>query len=159
MSKRLPAKREIENAAKELRSREFLYLASFADIINRYMDIRFKKLNRLRYGVLSLLITRGGSLTHTRLARLLFRSKHSVTKVIDSLEEEGLVIRDPATTDRRVVNVRITSTGINYVIRTFKYGDMITEEAMSCLKNNELKTLKTLIEKLRQAMIDRLKAQ
>ncbi|MFC1820632.1 MarR family winged helix-turn-helix transcriptional regulator, partial [Thermodesulfobacteriota bacterium] len=96
-----PVNGRIEKAAEEIRSREFSYLASFADIINRYMDLRFKKLNRLRYGVLSLLITRGGSLTHTRLAKLMFRSKHGITKVIDDLEKDGLVVRTPGSRDRR----------------------------------------------------------
>lgn len=156
MNKKLPQKREVEKIAKTLRNKEFIYLASFADIMNRYIDIRFKKLNRLRYGALSFLVTRGGILTHTRLARLMFRSKHSVTKVIDNLEKEGLVVRDPEPADRRVMNVKITNTGLNYVAQMLKDGDKITNEAMSCLNKNELNILKNLIQKLRLRMIEKI---
>jgi DNA-binding MarR family transcriptional regulator len=156
MNTELPHNSEIEIVKKILRKRSFLYLASFADTINRYIDIRIKKQNRLRYGVLSFLITRGGTLTHTRLARLMFRSKHSVTKVIDNLEKNGLVIREPEPKDRRVVRIRITSHGLNYVSQTLKDGDKITKEAMSCLNKNELETLINLIKKLREGMIDKI---
>jgi len=91
----LPSEKEIEDVAKAIKAMEFSYLSRFADTINRYHEITLNKegINRLQWGAMSLLIVRGGSLTPTRLARLMFRSKHSITKVIDSLEKADLVRR------------------------------------------------------------------
>jgi len=161
MTKKLPHSNEIENSAKVIRATEFLYLASFADMINRYVDIMFKKdiVNRLRFGALSLLIVRGGSLTPTRLARLMFRSKHSITKVIDSLEKDGFVIRDRTSEDRRTILVKVTSAGLDFVVRALREGDKNTREVVSCLDKDELRTLINLIQRMRRTMIEKISSQ
>ena len=161
MSKELPNNNEIESTARVLKAREFLYLAAFADIINRYVDIMFRKdkISRLRNGVLQLLIARGGSLTPTRLGRLMFRSKNSMTKVIDNLEKDGLVIRERVDKDRRVVNVKITSDGLNFVIQSLSAGDELTGEVMSSLDENERKVMIDMVQRMRRTMVRIIRSQ
>ena len=162
MTKKLPHSNEIEEATKAIRGYEFLYLAAFADLINRYIDTTlFKRdvFSRLRWGALSLLIVRGGSLTPTQLARLLFRSKHSITKVVDTLEKDGLVIRERVDKDRRIIHVKVTSEGLDFVTQTLCLGAELTQKVMSTLDKDEGKILVNLIRRLRRATIDEIPRQ
>ena len=150
----LPSEREIEDVAKAIKAMEFSYLARFADTINRYHEITLNKegINRLQWGAMSLLIVRGGSLTPTRLARLMFRSKHSITKVIDSLEKDGFAIRDRTGTDRRTIHVRITSHALDYITQVFGRGTDPSQPVLSCLDKNERKVLMDLVQRLQRKM-------
>lgn len=159
MSIRLPRTDEIENTAKLIRSREFLYLTSFADMINRYVEIRFKDkfgFNRLRFATLSSLVTRGGSLTLTKLAQLMFRSKHSITNLIDRLEEDGFVVRERVNKDRRTILATITSAGLEFLARTINGHVEDEEEILTCLDKNEFEMLTSSIRKLRETLIKKL---
>ena len=150
----LPSEKEIEDVAKAIKAMEFAYLARFADTINRYHEITLNKegINRLQWGAMSLLIVRGGSLTPTRLARLMFRSKHSITKVIDSLEREGLVIRDRAGKDRRTIQVRVTSAALDYMAQVFGRGTDPSQRVLSAIDENERKVLMDLVQRLQRKM-------
>jgi len=155
----LPRTDEIENTAELIRSREFLYLTSFADMINRYVEIRFKDkfgFNRLRFATLSFLVTRGGGLTPTKLAQLMFRSKHSITNLIDRLEEDGFVIRERVSKDRRTILVTITSAGLEFLARTINGHVEDEEEILTCLDKNEFEMLTSSIHKLREMLIKKL---
>lgn len=52
-----------------------------------------------------------GPLTLGRLAKIEQVAPPTVTKVVARLEEDGLVVRTVDTTDRRIVQVRITAAG------------------------------------------------
>jgi MarR family 2-MHQ and catechol resistance regulon transcriptional repressor len=155
MNKRLPDSNAIENVAKVVRTTDFLYLASFADMVNRFIDIIFRKdkINRLRLGAMNILIARGGSLMPSQLARLTFRSKHTITKVIDSLEKDGFVKRDRSRKDRRAIRVKITSAGLDFVMQALNIGEPLTQQVMSSLDNDERKILVNLVQRLRRAMV------
>ena len=150
----LPDEKTIEEVAKAIKSMEFSYLARFADTINRYHEITLNKegVNRLQWGAMSLLIVRGGCLTPTQLARLMFRSKHSITKVIDSLEREGFVLRDRVGKDRRTIQVRITSAALDYMNRVFSSGTDPSQKVLSAIDENDRVVLMDLVQKLQRKM-------
>ena len=150
----LPDEKTIEEVAKAIKSMEFSYLARFADTINRYHEITLNKegVNRLQWGAMSLLIVRGGCLTPTQLARLMFRSKHSITKVIDSLEREGFVLRDRVGQDRRTIQVRITSAALDYMKRVFSSGTDPSQKVLSAIDENDRVVLMDLVQKLQRKM-------
>ena len=155
----MPRTDEIENTAKLIRSREFFYLTSFADMINRYVEIRFKDrfgFNRLRFATLSFLVTRGGSLTPTKLAQLMFRSKHSITNLIDRLEKDELATRERVIKDRRTILVTITSAGLEFLMETINGHVEDEEEILTCLDKNEFEMLTSCIHKLRETLIKKL---
>jgi DNA-binding MarR family transcriptional regulator len=150
----LPDEKEIEDVAKAIKSMEFSYLARFADTINRYHEITLNKegVNRLQWGAMSLLIVRGGCLTPTQLARFMFRSKHSITKVIDGLEKEGFVIRDRVGKDRRTIQVRITSAALGYMKQVFSSGTDPSQKVLSALDENDRNVLLNLVQRLQRKM-------
>ena len=87
---------ELEKTAKQIESLEFLNCIHFADTLIRYVEIVMKKdvVSRLQGQALRYLILSGNSMTPTRLARMMYRSKHSMTKIIDNLEKQELVTRE-----------------------------------------------------------------
>lgn len=156
MSERLPHRNEIKDVATAIRARELTRLVMFADMVSRYVDIKLRgKVNWLRISALSHLITRGGSLTASELARLMLRSNYSMTRLIDDLERDGLVIRERAGKDRRTIDVRITSDGLAFMMQSLGDSDLVEEELMSSLDKDEIETLRNLIRVLRFTLIEK----
>ena len=56
-------------------------------------------------------IEKEGSPSTSALARHIVVSQATVTRIIDRLEQRGLVRRDKSSTDRRVINVSLTDSG------------------------------------------------
>ena len=53
----------------------------------------------------------GGEMTPSEIAENVFREKNSVTAVINTMERQGVVRREPSSEDRRSVKVVITDKG------------------------------------------------
>jgi DNA-binding MarR family transcriptional regulator len=138
-----------------MKKKRFLYITSFADILNRYTEIKIKF--PLRYTALSFLITRGGSLTPTEMAQLMFRSKHSVTKIIDALEKDGYAVRIPDKEDRRSIKVKITTHGLEHARKGMSRGDDHVKDLISCLTDEEWDNLLNYIKRLRSTLIEKMK--
>jgi MarR family 2-MHQ and catechol resistance regulon transcriptional repressor len=100
------------------------------------------------------LVSAGGSITPTHLAELMFRSKHSVTKIVDNLEKEGFIVRDFSSQDRRVTHIMVTSAGLEYVRNNQNKGNQRAKQVMDCLNAPEQKTLVDLTQKLCDRMTD-----
>lgn len=151
----VPPSEDLREMAEMLKGKWFLYITSFADILTRYSEINFKM--PLRFTALSLLIRKGGNLTPTELSQMMFRSKHSITKIIDGLEKDGYVIRVRDKKDRRSLHVRITAKGLNHVRRNIRRGDEHVRELISCLSEDEWQNLLNYIKKLRIALIEKMR--
>ena len=160
MARRLPDQAEIDSTAGVIRAREFLYLTRFADMLGRYVDIKLQDqrnhFNRLRFNTLSFLVARGGSLTPTQFARRMFRSKYSITSVIDNLEEEGFVIRVHDKHDRRSVQVKITVNGLAFLNRLLEQRAGDEKQILSCLDAGEIAMLANIIRKLDRRLAESL---
>lgn len=160
MNQKLPHKGDIENTVNVIRTREFLYLTRFADMLNRYVENKLhdqkNQLNRLRFNTLTLLAFRGGNLPPTQLARHMFRSKHSITNVVDSLEKDGFVTRVRDNNDRRSLSVKITSAGLAFLNQLLDYRAEDEEQIMSCLDKNEIALLMKLIRKLEHRLDEKI---
>jgi len=117
-------KENIDSMAKEIRAQArnikvdtFLSYLYTSDIINKYLDVILpdRKITRAGFNVLHNLILNDGVMIPTEISKKTVRSKYSVTRVIDTLEKQGLVERQPAGKDRRTRGVRITRKGLKAV--------------------------------------------
>lgn len=127
--------------------------ASTADVIDTYLDIYFNQyspLNRTGFQMLQLLIGNGGSMIQTELSRRIFRSRYTITKTVDILEENGWVERRPIEGDRRVNNVTITTKGLDLIKDTMDGMLEMSQMAVSCLSDKEKKELREINKKLRE---------
>jgi DNA-binding MarR family transcriptional regulator len=149
---------DIEKMRQEILSMHLSRLAVFSDVMNRYVLLRAKDDARtwLRVYAVTFIITRGGKVTPTELAKILLRSKNSVSQLINGLEKNGLVRRYHATEDRRTVYVEVTSDGLSFIKAKFKVLKSLEEEIESCLDNGELRIVVDLTRKLRLGLIEKL---
>lgn len=149
------APEDLKEVGDQIRRTEFWSCVSFSDTTSRYVEITMKidNVSRLHGIAMYCLVLMGGSTTPTQLAKTMFRSKHSMTKIIDNLEKEGLVIRDYTNRDRRVTHIKLTVEGLNYVRQNIAgKGNKRAQEAISCLEKSEQKLLIELMEKMRGNM-------
>jgi DNA-binding MarR family transcriptional regulator len=127
--------------------------ASTADVIDTYLDIyfsRYSPLNRTGFQMLQLLIGNGGSMIQTEISRRIFRSRYTITKTVDILEDNGWVERQSVQGDRRVNNVTITTKGLELIKDTMDGMLEMSKMAVSCLSDKEKKELRAINKKLRE---------
>ncbi len=154
-----PLPEDIKSALNQIKETDFWLCVQFADTLIRYLEITMKQdsvISRLQGSALYFLLLNGGESTPTQLANNMLRSKHSVTKIIDSLEKEGLVVRDFTNKDRRVTSIKLTASSLEHVKRRFSKGNERANKVMSILDIKEQKRLVDLTEKMRQKMTEML---
>jgi DNA-binding MarR family transcriptional regulator len=150
-----PPARDINSVLNQIKKTNFWRYVQFADTLIRYLEITMKQdsvVSRLQGSALYFLLLNGGASTPTQLANTMLRSKHSVTKIIDSLEKEGLVVRESIDRDRRVTSVRLTSAGLEHVRQRFARGNERARKVMGSLDIEEQKQLAALTERMRRRM-------
>ena len=147
-----PKAKDLNKISKKLRQRQYLYISSLVDIVGRFQESVLRV--PLRFTALSVLIRKGGSLTPTELARRMFRSKHSITNIVDSLEKEGYVERHRDSEDRRIVNIKITTEGLNHVKERVDNENPIIGKLMSCLDKKETEQFLVYVNRLRKELIN-----
>jgi DNA-binding MarR family transcriptional regulator len=147
---------DISEISEHMREVKFWLCVTFADTVGRYCEITMKKddISPLHAIAMFHLICAGGTSTPTQLADMLFRSKHSVTKIVDNLEKEGFIVRDFSSKDRRVTQIRVTEAGLEYAKTNQSKGNMRAKQVMDCLTAAEQETLTALTEKMSRRMTD-----
>jgi DNA-binding MarR family transcriptional regulator len=153
-----PTPDEFKRVAEQIGELNFWLCVTFADTIMRYLEITMKKDDISPLHVLAMyhLVKSGGSLTPTRLSEAMFRSKHSVTKIMDNLEKEGFIVRDFSSRDRRVTFIRVTAAGLEYVKKNQHKGELRAKQVMDCLDTAEQERLVGLTDKMSHRMTDLL---
>jgi DNA-binding MarR family transcriptional regulator len=151
-----PTPEEVKKISVQIGELNFWLCVTFADTLTRYLEITMKKddISPLHHIAMNYLVRVGGSSTPTKLSEAMFRSKHSVTKIVDNLEKEGFIIRDFSSQDRRVTVVRVTEAGLEYVKKNQYKGEMRAKQVMDCLNEADQKTLTTLTDKMNERMTD-----
>ena len=127
-------KHKIESLRKEIISRgenpvvkaySALYLTY--DIIDNYAssELNVHEVTHAGQNVLRILIMNGGSMIATEISKHAWRSKYSVTRVIDTLEKNGCVIRTLSDQkgDRRKKLISITEKGLAISKKTAETSD------------------------------------
>jgi DNA-binding MarR family transcriptional regulator len=151
-----PSPEEFKKASEQIGELNFWLCICFADTLNRYLEITIKKddISPLHHIAMHYLVRSGGSLTPTQLAEAMFRSKHSVTKIMDNLEKEGFIVRDFSSQDRRVTVIRVTAAGLEYVKKNQHKGEIRAKQVMDCMNEADQKTLTALTNRLNDRMTD-----
>ena len=151
---------EIEKLANDIRAQHkdstvdtFLLLDSTYDVIHRYVDMHFSNhtLSQTGFKVLNALILYGGHMIPTDISKKIFRSKHSVSKVIFTLESHGLVKIGSVGEDRRKREVKITAKGLAVAKKGNIYvRQRMSEEIMGILDNKEKSLMRKMLKRLRK---------
>ena len=113
------------------------------------------KRRAVRYGTttaqakLLQVLARCGSCKMSDLGRGLQVTPRTVTKLVDRLEQEGLVTRAPHPRDRRATLIRATPSGLEIAAR-YASGPTDLEAALDQFPPAERAALRRLLEKLRR---------
>ena len=157
MAKRIENDNSMAKIREEIFSMHLSRIMVFADMINRYLQLKFRgESTWLRVHAVLFLITRGGKLTPSQLADVMLRSRNSVTKLIEGLEKDGYVKRTHSTEDRRTVYIEVTSAGLDFTMTYLRKLASLEKEIGLCLEPAELQQFVDLSRKLRLALIERL---
>ena len=101
-----------------------------------------------RYEVLMLLsFSRGGALPITKVGDRLMVHPTGITKLVDKLEQEGLVVREAHPTDRRGTLAKITDKGRKLAVRATEAVTAIRFGAD--LADEDLEAMVSLVRRLR----------
>ena len=77
-----------------------------------------------------------------------FKDKPSMTRLIDNMERQHLVVRISDKNDRRTNLIHLTKTGRELEGRAFKIANITLEEALSGLTTDELKIAQEVLKKI-----------
>jgi len=132
-------------------------LMSF-EVLARYLEIELKRSEAtlIRFNVMSNIFKNGGEMTPSEIAERVFREKNSISAVINTLEREGVVRREPSLDDHRSVKVVITDKGWKEANRLSPIAQEISREALICLDKQKVEALVETMRTLRENLLPRV---
>ena len=140
----------------KLRMSSFIALLRFSDVLARYSTVEFTKhdSSAARTMLMDGLYLNGGSLSPTELAKYMFRTNHSITSMVDTLEKQGLVRREPNPLDRRSIKITLTPEGWQLMERMLPATYEISQKALDCLDDNEAEHLKEVLKRISKHLLE-----
>jgi DNA-binding MarR family transcriptional regulator len=128
------------------------------EVLARYLELELKPYaaTLIRFNVMSTLYKNGGEMTPSEISETVFREKNSITAVINTLEREGVVRREPSASDRRSVKVVITDKGWQEANRLNPIAQELSREALSCLDRGKVEDLVETMRTLRENLMPRI---
>jgi len=119
----------------------------------RAMECDFEKrlsvhgVSRAAVAILSAMVN-DGKATPASLATFIGIDGAAVTRHLDRLEEQGLLVRERSTTDRRVVNLKLTRKGSRLVPKLVADSKATNAKFLAGLTSAEKKGLQEIIQKM-----------
>ena len=93
-------------------------------------------------------IANDGKTTPASLAKFIGIDGAAITRHLDRLEEQGLLVRERSTTDRRVVNLKLTRKGSRLVPKLVADSKATNTKFLAGLTSAEKKALQEIIQKM-----------
>jgi DNA-binding MarR family transcriptional regulator len=129
----------------------FIGLNRVAHIIDGLLERQLAKfsINRSEYTLLDVLKETGSSLRPSDLKIWLHLAKHTITMLINSLEKKGFVQRRIDDSDRRSLQISLTSRGWELIGQIMPVRRQVAHEVMSCLPEEQIERMDAWLETLR----------
>ncbi len=139
--------------------RTFILFAQTCDTVSKYGNTRLYRENSLstiKYMVLQILASNGGTMTPSEIAEWTFRERHNITTLLNRLERDELIKTDRNEKDRRFVNVTITDKGRTALSQATRTARDIINQVMQSISESDAAVLEQLVKTLRQNARDGL---
>jgi DNA-binding MarR family transcriptional regulator len=104
-------------------------------------------LTAMHFGILKHL-SEGTAETAADLCRLLHYDNGSMTRLLDRLEEKGLIRRERSQDDRRVVSLRLTSAGHVVLPRLWESATRVIQGLLMGFSADEVNNLRDLLGRM-----------
>jgi len=139
------------NSKQSLRA--WLQLMKCAKRIEQEMGARFRNRHRSsmsRFDVLAHLYEADGrGLSTTQLAQRLLASRGNITRLLDRMEEDGLIERRPNRSDRRISDIHLSDAGRRLFSEMAPAHEIWSDELFSVLGEDEKDQLISLVQRIR----------
>lgn len=128
------------------------------EVLARFLEVELKRYEAslIRFNIMSVLFINGGEMTPSEIAESVFREKNSITAVINTLERQGVVRREPSIDDRRSINVVITDKGWKEANRLSPIAQELSREVLSCMDKKQIEDLVACMRKIRESLLPRI---
>ncbi len=89
-------------------------------------------------------------ITPTQLAGITFKDKTTITRMIDTLVKNEMLIRVPKKSDRRAYKIQWSEKGKEIMQGILPLSEMVLKKIRSQFSTDELETFLSVLEKLKQ---------
>lgn len=135
---------EINKIAEKLTN----LLPSFTRKFMRPFELQIKNVTSLLHVALLHNLREKELSTLTELSITMNMSKQQMTPIINKLHENGFILREQDNLDRRSVNLKLTSVGIDFLENIRKDINRTMAKKIYCLDKNDLHTLDHALDDL-----------
>jgi DNA-binding MarR family transcriptional regulator len=128
------------------------------DVLNRYLELELAKhgSSPIRFGVMNALFVHGGTMTPTAISKWTFRAKHTISSMLHVLETIGYIQRESKVNDGRSVNIVIAEQGWRATEKMIPISEEINRKILSCLDDDQIETLMSLLRQLRKHLLKQI---
>ena len=126
-----------------------------ADILDKYLEIELEHypLSRTEYVLMIVLKLYSGRMRPTDLSNHVFRARHTISRLINSLEKKELIRREIDSQDHRSLQACLTARGWEMVEQVWLARQNIAQRAMSCFGQQEIDRIKDDLNMLREHLL------
>jgi MarR family 2-MHQ and catechol resistance regulon transcriptional repressor len=138
-----------------LSTRTLIELASFWDNLDDVLEMHFARygLSNAKFNALvQLFMTGDQGLTQSELGKKLLVSRANITRLIDRLEKEDLVVRKTDAADKRVFQLCLTNKATILMNAFVPIHNQYVHKIISALDRNEKEMLILLLGKLKKGL-------
>ncbi len=93
-----------------------------------------------------------GNLSQQQLADRMHKDKNSITKLIDAIEQKGLVVREQNPSDRRSNTIVLTEKGHNLKLEAKKVGISLLDKMLEGLSKEEIQSFIDIMRRISNNM-------
>jgi DNA-binding MarR family transcriptional regulator len=135
-----------------------LSLITSYEVLRRYLELELGRYGAtsIRFQVMSALFKSGGEMTPSEIGKWVFREKNSITAVINTLEKQGLVRREPSKRDGRSINIVITDKGWKEANRLNPIAQETSREILSYLDKDQIDEIIEIMRTLRNNLLPKI---
>ncbi len=132
--------------------RTFMLFMQIAQAVYKYSDNYFYRKNQVTtatFVALKVLITQGGTMTHTELAKWTNTKRHNITSLVERMTKEQLVTTERSKKDKRYVHISVTNKGRKAFKEASPVAISIMEQLMQGIKENDIREFERLLSIVR----------
>lgn len=131
-------------------------IVRLADRFSRRVQVEVSKRNEMDHGdalgplgsMVLLALDGEDSVPLTRVVERVGRDKSQITRTVQALQEQGLVLREPCRQDRRVLRLSLTRCGLKKVTKMRATIDRVLDEVLVSLSEQERDALRDILQKV-----------
>ena len=133
--------------------RAFILFVQTGQAVLKYADAhlyRKARLSTIKLIVLQALASNNGVMSPSEIAEWTQTERHNITALVGRMRQDGLVVTERNSRDKRVVNIKLTDKGREVVMQAMPVAREIVDNVMSSITERDAALLEKRLRVLRQ---------